>query len=40
MEYLELEETYKDQVKLLVPYRVTQNSNPVSETVVQMLLKI
>ena len=37
-EYLELEETHKDQVKFLALQRNTQKSNPASESIVQTLL--
>lgn len=40
-EYPELEGTHKDyQIKLLAPYITTQNSNPVFENTVWMLLEL
>ena len=39
--YSESEETHEDhQLQLLAPHRTTQKSNPVSESVVQMLLEL
>jgi len=40
-EYPDLEGTYKDhQVQLPVPHRTPQNLNPMSESIVQMLLEL
>ena len=40
-EYTKLEETHKDhRVQLLAPHGNTQNSNPMSDSIVQMLLKL
>lgn len=41
IKYAELEETHKDhQIQVLAPQRTTQNSNRVSESIVQMLLDL